>query len=113
MARVLALGLAAAVLPACHEHKIQVTNAGANDARVKIHFTTEEEDDDDPVFDRTIHHDDEWIVAPGATGGKTYPPETIDVRIERDTDGSVLLRDTFYWRDFREEHSRIELTVHP
>lgn len=111
MAKVLALGLAAAVLPACHEAKIWVSNEGTNDARVKVHWTEEEEDDDGS--ERTLHHDDEWVVRAGQADGRTYHHVPLDVRILRRADGAVLLDTTLTGNDFEEEHSRIELTVYP
>lgn len=112
MARLLALGLAAAVLPACGENKIWVQNEGGSDARVDVYWTTDHED---PFLGIrwTEDHDDSWLVSPGQSAGKSYPSSVLEVRIVRASDGLTLFEDDFEYEDFRDEHSRIEITVVP
>ena len=117
MARVLALGLAAAVLPACGSpEKLWVINAGVSDAVVRVHWTETEEDDDDDddyTVERTLHYYDEWVVPAGRADGRKYYHLPLDVQILRVTDGFVLYQGSLEADKFEEDQSQVEFTVYP
>ncbi|HEX7898001.1 MAG TPA: hypothetical protein VF950_09595 [Planctomycetota bacterium] len=112
MARFLVLGLAAAALPACGENKIRVDNAGTGEARVYVSYYTHHEE---PItgYSWSEREHDSWIVGPGQAGEQEYPSSALEVTITREPGGAVLYAADLTYDDFRDEHSRIEVTVFP
>ena len=110
--RALALALAAAVLPACGENKIWVNNAGTGNALVHVRYSTAHEE---PItgFSWSEREDDTWIVGPGQIGEEEYPTSVLEVTITEEAGGAVLYHTKLKYEDFRDEHSRIEITVYP
>ena len=103
--------LAMTVLPACGENKIWVQNAGTSDALVHVRYYTQH--GDSLGYSWSERHDDTWIVGPGQAGEEDYPSSALKVRITALPGGAVLFEDVVDHEDFRDEHSRIELTVYP
>ncbi len=112
MGRFLALGLAAAVLPACGENRIWVSNAGTGGARVDVRYYTHHEE---PItgYSWSEHEHDSWLVGPGQIGEKEYPTSVLEVTITEEAGGAVLYKEDLTYDDFRDEHSRIEIVVYP
>ena len=106
------LGLAVTVLPACHEHKIWVNNAGTGVALVHVRWYTSHEE---PITGYTWweREHDNWTVGPGQSGEQNYPNPYLELIITEEASGAVLFQSRLNDGDFRDEHGRLELTVYP